>query len=105
MMFVDSDLLHLGGSKSREAGEHAHHAAEHLSRAELLPQMFGDFAAADEFHASVASVQVYHTRLLLQHRGTLGAVGRGAVAAAARFTEMDDDNASSVRAVQCDSAT
>ena len=104
-MFVDSDLLHSGGSKSREAGEHAHHAAEHLSRAELLPQMFGDFAAAEEFHESAASVQVHHTRLLLRHRETLGAVGRGAVAAAAGFTEMDDTNASSLKAVQCDSAT
>lgn len=104
-MFVDSALLHSGGSQSRAAGDHAQQAAEHLSRAELPPRIFGDFAAAAAFHVATGSARSQHTRLLLGHRDVLGALGRGAMVAAAGFTDMEENNAASVRAVRCDSAT
>lgn len=105
LMFVNPALLHSGGSESLHAGDRAHQAAEHLSSADLRPQMFGDFAAAEDFHELTASAQVFHTRLLLQHRATLGAIGQGALVAAAGFTDVDDNNAANLRAVRCNSAT
>jgi hypothetical protein len=105
MMFVDSGLLQSGGNESRQAGEHVQQAAQHLSSADLLPRMFGDFAAAQEFHESTASLRVHHTQLLSRHRETLGAVGLGALKAAVGFAEMDENNAARVRAVRCNSAT
>ncbi|MHA7656467.1 DUF2563 family protein [Mycobacterium sp. ML4] len=105
MVFVDSALLHSGGSDSRSAGDHAHQAAQHLSRGELVPQMFGDFASADAFHAATESIHAHHMRLLFGHRDILAAVGHSAFVAATEFTSMDENNATSVRAVWCNSVT
>ncbi|KQH79594.1 hypothetical protein AO501_01070 [Mycobacterium gordonae] len=104
-MFVDAGLLRSGGDQSRQAGDHAHRAAGHLSRAELPPGMFGDFAAAESFYAATGSVQVHHARLLLHHSELLDNTGSGAAVAAEGFTGMDESNAETVRAVRCDSAT
>lgn len=105
MVFVDPTLLNRGGNESQRAGDHVHQAAQQLSKTELLPQMFGDFAAAEIFHALTGSVQVMHTRLLLRHREFLGDMGDSALLAAVEFIDMDRDNAASVRAVWCNSAT
>lgn len=105
MMFVDAGLLHSGGDESRQAGDHAHRAAGHLSRAELSPGMFGDFTAAESFHEATGSVQVHHARLLLLHRDVLHNISLGAAVTAAGFADMDENNAANMRAVRCDSAT
>lgn len=105
MMFVDAVLLRSGGNETQQASDHAHQAAEHLSGAGLLPRMFGDFSAAESFHEATGSVQIHHARLLLRHREILGKVSRGAVAAAAQFTDMEVNNAASLRAVRCNSDT
>ncbi len=70
-----------------------------------MPQMFGDFAAAEAFQVTTGAIHARHLRLLLGHRDILGAVGHGAFVAATEFTDMDQNNAASVRAVWCDSAT
>lgn len=104
-MFVDAGLLRSGGDQSRQAGDHVHRAAGHLSRAELPPGMFGDFAAAESFHEATGSVQVRHAQLLLQHSQILDNTGSCAAVAAEGFADMDDNNAGTVRTVRCDSAT
>lgn len=105
MMFVDAVLLRSGGNETQRASDHAHQAAEHLSGAGLLPQMFGDFSAAESFQEATGLVQIHHAQFLLRHKEILGNVGRGAVAAAAQFTDMEGINAASLRAVRCNSDT
>lgn len=67
--------------------------------------MFGDFAAAAAFHEATCTAQAHHVQTLLEHRETFGAVSRGADVAATSFTEMEADNAATIRAVWCTSAT
>ncbi|WP_172834754.1 DUF2563 family protein [Mycobacterium paragordonae] len=105
MMFVDAALLRSGANETQQASGHAHQAAEHLSGAVLLPQMFGGFSAAESFQEATGSVQIHHARLLLRHKEILGNVGRGAVAAATQFTDMEVNNSASLRAVRCNSDT
>lgn len=104
-MFVDTGLLRAGAQGAERAGEHTHQAAQRLSRESLVPQMFGDFAAAEAFHHATESAHAQHVRLLLVHTDTLTAVGKNAHRSAAGFTEMEEGNARSVRAVRCTSTT
>ena|ERR1700738_3953854 len=104
-VFVDAELLRSGGRESHRAGAHAQQAADHLSSGSLPPQMFGDFAAAEAFHDATESVRARHVRALFGNAQTLAGVGSNAHLAAAEFTDRDEGNATSVRAVRCDSAT
>lgn len=100
-MFVDNGLMHSGSHESQRAGEHAHRARNHLARESLSARMFGDFATADTFHHVAASTRQRHQRILLTDNETLAAVGAKVNVAAARFAEMDRDNASRIQAVRC----
>ncbi|OBK28733.1 hypothetical protein A5634_01280 [Mycobacterium asiaticum] len=104
-MFVDPALLRSGGSESRRASEHIDQAAEHLSRASMQSQLFGDFAAADTFHAATGAVLADHARVMSGNSESLGAVSRSAHVAAASFTAMDESNAAAVEVVRCNFAT
>jgi hypothetical protein len=63
--------------------------------------MFGDFAAADAFHEA----HTHHTTKLRAHQQTLSSVGDKAHTVATAFSEMDERNASKLKAVRCNSAT
>lgn len=104
-MFVDTGLLHAGASDSYRAGEHALAGAGHLSRAPLAAGIFGDFAAAEAFHEAVYSAHAHHVRTLQGHQERLSALADKAHVAAAGFIEMDQNNASALRAVRCNSNT
>lgn len=104
-LFVDPASLHVGAGDSSRAGEHAHRAAEHLSRGSLPAQIFGDFAAAEAFHETTGKAHAHHVRALSGHRETLTGVGHAAHAAAAGFAGMDEHNAASIRTLRCNSAT
>jgi Protein of unknown function (DUF2563) len=67
--------------------------------------MFGDFAAASDFHEAAGSAHSHHLRALSGNTETLAAVGNSAQLAAAEFTAMDERNAMRVRSVRCASAT
>ncbi len=103
-MFVDTRLLHAGGSDSHRAGEHAQEGANALSRAPLSSGMFGEFAAADAFHEAVDSARAQHATNLQAHQQVLTAVGDKAHRATAGFTEMDDHTACEMRALRSSSA-
>jgi hypothetical protein len=103
-VFVDVALLYSGAGESRRASEHAHHAMEHLSRGSVMPEMFGDFAAAEEFGEAAGALHARNLRILLGHREFLGSLGDRAHLAGAEFTDMEERNATSVRTVRCDSA-
>ncbi|ODQ98756.1 hypothetical protein BHQ21_25735 [Mycobacterium sherrisii] len=99
-MFVDTGLLHSGGSKSHRAGGHAQDAADRLSRGPLLSGMFGDFSAADEFHEAVSLAHGKHVKNLQAHGETLTSIGGKAYQAEAGFTDMEAHNSADLRAVR-----
>ena len=104
-MFVDTGLLHSGANESHRAAGHAQDGADHLSRAPLASGMFGEFAAAEAFHDAVRSAHTQHMRSLQAHQEALTAVGSKAHLAATEFTDMDERNAATLRAVRCSSDT
>lgn len=99
-MFVDTGLLHSGGSQSHRAGGHAQDAADRLSRGPLTSGMFGDFSAAEEFHEAVSVAHGKHVKDLQAHGETLTAVGSRAHEAASGFTDMEKHNSADLRAVR-----
>jgi hypothetical protein len=99
-MFVDTALLHSGANESHRAGEHAQQGADRLSCGPLISGMFGDFAAAEEFHDAVRSAHTRQVKTLQAHQEALTAVGDKAHLAASGFTAMDAHNAAAERAVR-----
>ncbi|CQD15629.1 hypothetical protein BN1232_03354 [Mycobacterium lentiflavum] len=98
-MFVDTGLLHSGGSQTQRAGGHAQDAADRLSRGPVISGMFGDFDAADAFHNAVSVAHGKQVKNLQAHGETLIDIGGKAHKAAAGFTEMEERNTAQVRAV------
>ena len=99
-MFVDTGLLRSGANESHRAGGHAQEGADRLSRGPLMPGMFGEFAAAEEFHDAVRSAHTQHVKTLQAHQEALTAVGNKAHLAANGFADMDTRNAAAERAVR-----
>lgn len=104
-MFVDPELLRSGAKDTHRAGGHAQDGADHLARGPLVSAMFGDFAAADGFHAAVTSAHDRHVKILQAQQETLSAIGTRAHCAATEFTRMDEHNADQLRAVRGTPAT
>jgi hypothetical protein len=104
-MFVDTGLLHSGADDSHRAGGHAGDGADHLAATAPVSGMFGDFAAAHEFHQAVSQAHTHHTTKLRAHQQTLSDVGDKARTAATAFTDMEDRNTVKLDAVRCNSAT
>lgn len=98
-MFVDTGLLHSGGSESHRAGGHAQDGADRLSRGPLMSEMFGDFSAADAFHDAVSIAHGKHVKNLQAHGETLASIGGKAHKAAVGFTDMEAHNTAEIRAV------
>jgi hypothetical protein len=104
-MFVNTGTLQTGANDSHRAGEHADDGANHLLRTSPVAGMFGDFAAAEAFHEAVTQAHTHHTAKLRAHQHTLSNVGDKAHTVATAFSEMDERNASKLKAVRCNSAT
>lgn len=98
-MFVDTGLLRMGGNESHRAGEHAQEGAGQLARAPLAAGMFGDFAAADDFHEAISSAHAQHVNALQSHHETLNDVGAKTHRAAYEFDAMEDHNTKVLRDV------
>jgi exonuclease V gamma subunit len=104
-MFVDTGLLHSGADDSHRAGGHAGDGANHLARTSPAAEMFGDFAAAHEFHQAVSQTRTHHTKQLRGHQQTLSDVGDKARTVATAFTNMEERNTVKLDAVRCNSNT
>lgn len=98
-MFIDTAMLHSGAAESHRASEHAEAGASHLSGATPAAGMFGDFAAADDFHDAVTAAHTYHVKALQNHQQSLNDVGAKAHRAGYSFSAMDDNNAKVLREV------
>lgn len=101
-MFVDTGMLHAGAADSHRAGAHADDGANHLASTSPVAGMFGDFAAAHDFHDAVSAAHAQHTATLRGHATTLNDVGVQAGTAATEFTETEDRNTAAMDAVGCD---
>ncbi|BCQ08445.1 hypothetical protein JMUB5695_01878 [Mycobacterium heckeshornense] len=102
-MYVNTGLLHSGADDFHRAGRHADDGANHLAGTTPVRGMFGDFAAAYAFCVAVTDAHTHHTARLRAHQQTLTDIGGKARAVAADFTEMEKNNAATLRAVQCSS--
>jgi Protein of unknown function (DUF2563) len=67
--------------------------------------MFGDFAAAHEFHQAVTQAHAHHTTRLRAHQETLSNIGDKARTAATAFTDMEERNELKLEAVRCNLKT
>ena len=92
-------MLHSGAAESHRASEHAEAGASHLSGATPAAGMFGDFAAADDFHDAVSAAHAYHVKALQNHQENLNDVGAKAHRAGYAFSATDDHNAKVLREV------
>jgi hypothetical protein len=98
-MFVDTAKLHAGAADSHRASEHAQAGANHLSSAPPVAGMFGDFAAADDFHEAVSAAHAYHVNALQNHQESLNGVGAKVHRAGYAFSAMEDHNTKVLREV------
>jgi hypothetical protein len=96
-MRVDTGQLHLGAVDSFRASEHAQAGANHLSGAPPTAGMFGDFAAADDFHEAISAAHAQHAASLHSHHQNLNDVGAWAHRAGSSFSETDERNTSELR--------
>ncbi len=92
-MHIDTDGLHSGANTSYRAADHAHEGASGLARAGIAASIFGDFEAAAAFHEAVTTAHGKHSALLTHHGDQLGTLGDKAHSAAARFRDMEHENA------------
>ena len=99
-MFVDAAKLHSGAAESHRASEHAQAGANSLSAVPPLVGMFGDFAAADDFHDAVSAAHAHHLKALQSHQQSLDDVGASAHRTGYAFSAMDDRNARELRELQ-----
>jgi hypothetical protein len=100
-MFVDMGMLHFGAAESTRAGEHAQTGGNHLARASMAAEMFGDFVAAQALHETVTTAHAHHVKTLESHQEFLTGIGRKASYAADDFTATEDRNATALRDVWC----
>jgi hypothetical protein len=96
-MFVDTAKLHSGAAESVRASEHAQAGANHLSGVSPVAGMFGEFAAADDFHDAISAAHAHHVKALQNHQQSLNDVGAKAHRAGYAFSSMDDRNAKELR--------
>lgn len=104
-MFVDPAMLQLGAADSHSAAKHAQAGAAMLDQTAVAAGIFGGIGAADVYHQAISTRHSEHIATLTEHRRTLADVADKAHLARRAFTEMDQSNASELRAVRCNSDT
>jgi hypothetical protein len=103
--FVDTAGLNSGAASSRQASDHAGDGAANLAGAPVGGDMFGGFPAASSFAEAVGASHADHVKMLQGHQESLGNLAGNADTIATKFTEMDHNNASALRAIRCNSTT
>ncbi|BBZ15047.1 DUF2563 family protein [Mycobacterium branderi] len=99
MVEVDPELLHSGAKMTHGAAKHVASGADQLAGTSVPSGIFGDFPAAENFHARLTVHHQEHVALMRQHHAVLANVGDKAHAAATGFVRTDDENAASIRSV------
>jgi hypothetical protein len=91
-MFIDTDLLRCGAEFSRSAGAVALDGANRFATAQLPAGMFGDFAAAEDFHGALGRAHEGHVTSMQGHQTALDALAEKAHHAAATFVKQDEES-------------
>lgn len=91
-MWVEPELLHSGGTVSRNAGEHLLGGALALSAAPIAASMFGDFDAAKAFHQRLSQHHIGQVTEMRNNHRRLDDVGTKAKSAAISFAETERRN-------------
>jgi hypothetical protein len=104
-LFVDTAGLRSGAVSSRQAADHAHDGAAHLSGQSAGSDMFGGFPAASAFAEAVSASHAKHVEILKRHGESLNTLGANADTVATEFTESDHNSALALKAIRCNYAT
>ncbi|ORV97535.1 hypothetical protein AWC14_14780 [Mycobacterium kyorinense] len=101
-MEVNTPPLAAGGSLCRDAGDSARKAAEELAGTAVASKIFGDFAEANQFHATVSTAHQNHQQQLHGHHATLTGVSDKVAKAAQLFTATDGCEADAIKSAGTD---
>jgi hypothetical protein len=98
-MRVEPELLHSGADVTHEAAQRVVAGAAQLAGASLPRGMFGDFAAADGFHARLTVHHAEQVALMRQHHRVLTNIGDKAHSAARGFARTEQANTAAITSV------
>ncbi len=98
-MRVEPDVLKEGANVSRNAGKMALNGADTLAQASIPAGMFGDFAAAHQFHSALSAGHQSHVRAMRGNHRILTDVADKVHHAATSFEETEADNKAEVDTV------
>lgn len=98
-MRVEPDVLKDGAEVSRNAGRIVGNGADALAQASLPAGMFGDFAAAHDFHSALTVGHQSHVRAMRGNHRTLTDVGDKVHHAATAFEQTEADNKAEIDTV------
>jgi Protein of unknown function (DUF2563) len=104
-LLVEPAGLMSGAVSSRQAADHAHDGAAHLSGRSVGSNMFGGFPTASAFAEAVRASHAEHIEILKAHGESLTTLGGNADTVAAAFTEFDHNSAAALEAIRCNYAT
>jgi len=94
---VDIDEMRSGANRSYTAAGLAMDGASELGRVRVGSGIFGNFAAADDFHGALSEAHRNHVDRLRDHERRLGVLGDKGHTAASAFTDMEQRNAEALR--------
>ncbi|WP_423797435.1 DUF2563 family protein [Mycolicibacterium moriokaense] len=95
-MKVDTNQLRTGATGCADAAGMALSGAERLGGKAPRTGIFGDFAEAQGFHATVVASHKSHVDQLHGHHRSLTAIGDRGHAAAATFSSTDESERASI---------
>ncbi len=98
-MHVDTDNMRLGAQASCQASEFAKDAVAELDRVGVQGGIFDSFAAARTFHIAVHDSHSNHIDSLRSTHAALGSLADRTRQTASAFDEMEERNASALRAL------
>jgi hypothetical protein len=93
---VNAEHLNAGARHCDDAADSAHKAAEELALAPVPAGIFGDFAEAHQFHATVSAAHQSHIEQLRAHHKRLTELSEKSAAAARMFTATDASGAEAI---------
>lgn len=97
---VDVDQLHMGARRCGDAAETARNGANQFGAKGPSAGIFGDFAEAADFHATVTASHQGHVDLLHSHHEALSDIGEKGHAAGRRFLAADESGADTIGAAR-----
>lgn len=93
---VNAPELGVGANSCHYAAESARKGAQRLAETSVESGIFGDFAAAHQFHGHLTAAHQHHQEQLTSHHAALTGLSDKANTAARTFTGADESAASMI---------